>query len=38
MGRIFGQRCEFVTNLLRIMPGPSTNKRLARSDPGKLSF
>jgi hypothetical protein len=38
MGRIFGQRYKLVTNLLGIMPGPSTNKRLARSDPGKLSF
>jgi hypothetical protein len=38
MGCIFGQRCKLVTNLLRIMPGPGTNKRLARSNPSKLNF
>jgi hypothetical protein len=38
MGRIFGQRGKLITNLLRIMPGPGTNKRIARSDPSKLSF
>jgi hypothetical protein len=36
MGRIFGQRGKLITNLLRIMPRPGTNKRLARSDPSKL--
>jgi hypothetical protein len=38
MRGIFRQRSKFVTNLLRIMPGPGTNKRLTRSDPSKLNF